>query len=261
METVAGVFRDSESARRAAGDLGRAGFPRDQVNLLLPGATEQEVHSISTSETEQPGVGGAIGGVVGGAIGLAGGFELGVAATALIPGVGPVLAFGVAAAALLGAGGVTAGAMLGGKADAQSTEGVPSDEVFFYEDALRQGRSLVVMLAKSSAEATSARRLLEAAGAESVDAARENWWLGLRDVEQEHYRALGHNFELDQDAYRAGFESALHIECRGKSLEQAADCCQRRYPDTWDSEAFRRGFERGREYRERQGAGVQSSAG
>ena len=70
METVAGVFRDSESARRAAGDLGRAGFPRDQVNLLLPGATPQEVHSIATSETEQPGVGGAIGGVVGGAIGI-----------------------------------------------------------------------------------------------------------------------------------------------------------------------------------------------
>jgi hypothetical protein len=260
METVAGVFRDSESARRAAGDLARAGFPRDQVNLLLPGATEREVHSISTSETEQPGVGGAIGGVVGGAIGLAGGFELGVAATALIPGVGPVLAVGVAAAALLGAGGATAGAMLGGAADAQSTEGVPSDEVFFYEDALRQGRSLVITLAKSSAEAKSARILLAAAGAESLDAARENWWLGLRDVEQEHYRALGHNFELDQDAYRAGFESALRIECRGKSLDQASDCLKWWHPDTWDSEAFRRGFERGVAYRERQGVSAAGSA-
>jgi hypothetical protein len=253
METVAGVFRDSESARRAAGDLGRAGFPRDQVNLLLPGATTREVHSIATSETEQPGVGGAIGGVLGGALGLAGGFELGVAATALIPGVGPVLAIGVAAAALLGAGGAAAGAMLGESADAESTEGVPSDEVFFYEDALRQGRSLVVLLANSSAEAKSAHRLLAAAGAESLDAAREDWWLGLRDVEQEHYRALGHNFELDQDAYRAGFESALRTECRGKSLEESADCLKWWYPDAWDSEAFRHGFERGLAYRQRQG--------
>src|SRR5436305_10224851 len=117
METVAGVFRNSESARRAAGDLGRAGFPRDQVNLLLPGATEQEVHSIATSTTEQPGVGGAIGGVLGGALGLAGGFELGMAVTTLVPGVGPVLAIGMAAAALLGAGGATAGAILGESAD------------------------------------------------------------------------------------------------------------------------------------------------
>jgi hypothetical protein len=260
METVAGVFRDSESARRAAGDLGRAGFPRDQVNLLLPGATEQDVHSISTSDTEQPGVGGAIGGVLGGALGLAGGFELGVAVTALIPGVGPVLAVGVAAAALLGAGGATAGALLGKTADEKSTEGVPSDEVFFYEDALRQGRSLVVMLAKDSAEATRARRLLAAAGAESLDAARESWWLGLRDVEQEHYTALGHNFELDQDAYRAGFESALRTECRAKSLEEAADCLKWRYPDTWDSEAMRRGLERGLAYRKRQTVGVAGNA-
>jgi hypothetical protein len=261
METVAGVFRDSESARRAAGDLTRAGLPRDQVNLLLPGAAEEEIHSVATSETEQPGVGGAIGGVVGGALGLAGGFELGVAATALIPGVGPVLAIGVAAAALLGAGGATVGALLGEAADEKSTEGVPSDEIFFYEDALRQGRSLVLVLAKSSAEATRARRLLAAAGAESLDAARENWWLGLRDVEQEHYRALGRNFETDEERYRAGFQSALRRECRGESLEESADTLKWWYPDMWDSEAFRRGFERGQEYWRRQGVSVQRSAG
>jgi len=30
---------------------------------------------------------------------------------------------------------------------------------------------------------------------------------------EEHYRALGHNFELDEDVNRAGFESALRREC------------------------------------------------
>jgi hypothetical protein len=200
METVAGVFGDSVTARQAASDLWHAGFAQHQVNLLLPGATEEQIHSTPESATESPGVGGAIGGVLGGALGIAGGFELGIGATALIPGVGPVLAIGVAAAALFGAGGAVAGALMGEAADEKSTEGVPSDEVFFYEDALRQGRSVVFVLAKGRAEARRAQRLLMAAGAESLDAARESWWLGLRDVEEEHYRASGNNFERDQDA-------------------------------------------------------------
>ena len=82
------------------------------------------------SDTEPPGVGGALGGVLGGALGLAGGFELGVGAMALIPGVGPVLAFGLAGAALVGAGGAIGGAALGKAADEKSTEGVPADEIF-----------------------------------------------------------------------------------------------------------------------------------
>src|SRR5579871_1858644 len=138
MKTVAGVFRSFQSARGAAEDLLRAGFSRDQVNLLSPHSAEAEVHTIPVSDTEQPGVGAAIGGVVGGAIGVAGGLEFGMAAaTALIPGVGPVLAFGLVGAALLGAGGALGGAVLGEAADQKSNLGVPTDEIFFYEDALR----------------------------------------------------------------------------------------------------------------------------
>ena len=74
--------------------------------------SEEQVHSVPVSETEQPGVGKAIGGVVGAALGMAGGFELGVGITALVPGVGPVLAVGLAGMALLGAGGAVAGAAL-----------------------------------------------------------------------------------------------------------------------------------------------------
>lgn len=259
METETGVFRDSATARRAVSELGRAGFSPQQINLLLPGSSEEEIHSIPVSETEQPGVGGAIGGVVGGALGLAGGFELGVVATALIPGVGPVLAVGIAAAAILGVGGAAAGAKLGEAADEKSTAGVPSDEVFFYEDALRHGKWVVFTLVDSGAEAKRARRVLEAAGAESLDAARSDWWLGLRDVEQEHYRALGHHFDQDEDLYRAGFEAALRRECHGKSLNDAADCLKWWHPDTWDKEPFQRGFERGLLYRDRQDVGAMPS--
>jgi hypothetical protein len=248
MDTVAGVFQSKEAAQRAAADLDRAGIPLDSVNVLLPGASEKQLHSIPTSDTEQPGVGGAIGGAVGGALGIAGGFELGIAASALIPGVGPVLAAGIAGAALLGIGGAAGGAAAGFAADVKTTEGVPADEIFFYEDALRQGRSLVIVLARDEGQAAAARQSLAQAGAESLDSARESWWVGLRDAEAETYSALGRNFEQDHETFRAGFEAALRPGFRGKSYIQAMDDLGRTYPDIWNSEPFRHGFERGQAY-------------
>ena len=250
MRAVAGVFKSRETARKAAGDLFGTGFTRYQVSVLFPGAGEEQIRSLPSSEAEQPGMGAAIGGVLGAAMGAAGGFELGVGATALIPGVGPVLAAGIAGAAILGTGGLIAGAEWGGAAEEKSTPGLPSDEIFFYEDALRQGRSVVVLLAHDEREAHRAREILAHLGAESIDAAREAWWIGLRDAEAEHYRALGHDFQQDQDVYRAGFEAALRRECQGKTVEEAADCLKWWHPDIWDTDAFRRGFQRGRLYRE-----------
>jgi len=250
MRAVAGVFRSRQAAYQAAEVLAGAGFAHDQITVLYPGASESQVRSLPASETEQPGMGSAIGGVLGAAIGAASGFELGVGMTALIPGVGPVLAAGIAGAAILGTGGLIGGAELGGAAEERSTPGIPADEIFFYEDALRQGRSLVVLLANGDNEARRAREALARQGAESIDAAREAWWIGLRDAEAEHYRALGRNFEPDQDLYRAGFEAALRRECYGKTLDEAADCLKWWHPDIWDSEPFRRGFERGRVYLE-----------
>jgi len=250
MQTVAGVFKSRQSAREVAGELLRTGFSGRQVMALFPGASEHEIHSLPTSTTEQPGMGSAIGGVLGASLGAAAGFELGVYATALIPGVGPVIAAGIASAAILGAGGLIAGAELGGAEEKKTTEGIPADEVFFYEDALRQGRSVVILLASSDEEADRARDALAHAEAETIDAAREAWWIGLRDAEAEHYHALGRHFDQDHKVYRTGFEAALRYECRGRTLQEAADCLKWWYPDLWDSEAFRQGFERGRAYLE-----------
>jgi hypothetical protein len=132
--------------------------------------------------------------------------------------------------------------------DVQTTEGVPADEIFFYEDALRQGRSLVIVLARDEGQAAAARQSLAQAGAESLDSARESWWVGLRDAEAEKYRALGRNFEQDQATYRAGFEAALRPVFRGKSYIQAMENRGAAYRDIWYTEPFRRGFERGRAY-------------
>ncbi len=256
MEAVTGGFRSADAARRGYAELRKAGFSPDDLNLLYPGTPEEQVHSVPVSDTEQPGLGAALGGVVGAALGAAGGFELGAlgaaATSALVPGVGSVVAIGILGAALLGVGGAVGGAALGASAEEKSTEGLPADEIFFYEDALRQGRSVVIVMANGKGEAERARQLLEQAGAESLDAAREAWWIGLRDAEREHYHAFGHNFEKDQDAYRAGFEAALRRGARGKSYDEAAPQFEREYPACWNSEAFRRGFERGQAYRETQ---------
>jgi hypothetical protein len=155
-------------------------------------------------------MGKAVGGVLGGALGMAAGMELGVAAaTILIPGVGPVLAVGIAAAAILGVGGVVGGAAVGAALEKDSTVGLPADELFVYKNALKQGRSVIFVEAGDDDEAAKADAVLANAGAESIDAAREEWWVGLRSAEKEHYRALGGNFENAELDYRRGFEAAL----------------------------------------------------
>jgi|SRR5581483_7158448 len=255
MRPVTGVFRSRDAARSAAEAVRRAGFADKQISVLYPGASEQQVHSVPTTDTEQPGIGAAVGGVVGAAAGMAGGFELGTAAaTALLPGIGPVIAVGIAGAALLGAGGLFGGAKLGSKADQDTAEGLPADEVFFYEDALRQGRSVVIVLADDESAHDKARAALTQSGAESLDAARDDWWVGIRDVEAEHYRSLGQNFETDHSDYRAGFEAALRKDCRGCNTEEEL---RHFFPERWGSAAFREGFGRGRAYLETRAGSVQ----
>jgi len=250
MQPVAGVFPTHDDAARGYKELRRAGFSPDDINVLAPGVTEDQTHSVPVSETEQPGVGKAIGGVVGAALGMAGGFELGVGVTALVPGIGPVLAAGLAGMALLGIGGAAAGAAAGSAAERQSTPGLPADEVFFYEDAVRQGRTAIIVMANGATEGKRAQEILAEAGAESIDAARSAWWIGLRDAESEHYRQLGYNFESDHEIYRAGFEAALRRDFRAKAYDDAVAELKAAYPGVWEHEAFRAGYARGHQYLE-----------
>jgi len=237
----------------------------DRINLLAPGATETEIHSVPTSESEQPGMGATMGAtmgsILGAAIGMAGGFELGaVAASVVVPGVGPVLATGIAAAALLGLGGSAAGAALGAAAEETTTPGLPADEIFFYEDALRQGRSVVIVMTDGDAEVGRARQTLAQSGAETLDAAREAWWIGLRDAEAEHYRSQGRDFEQDQASYRAGFQAALRRDFRGMPFRALGKTKLRAVcPEGRDCDAFRRGYERGQAYLEQRQRGVSGS--
>jgi hypothetical protein len=193
MTTVAGVFDSPQRAQNAATALRQTGIPR--INLLLPGATDAQVAGVALSDGEQPGMGAAVGGLIGGAIGAAGGSGLGTAAaTLLVPGVGPVLALGIAAAAVFGAGGAMGGAAAGRALEEESTVGIPADELYIYKDALRRGKSVLFVQARDADEAERASAGLTAGGAESIDAARNQHWIGLRSAEREHYQALGGDF-------------------------------------------------------------------
>lgn len=253
MKAISGVFASRSAAENAVKEIRKAGVPDDQVTLLIPGSLDQvehEAEAVPVDDAEQPGIGKAVGALMGGGVGITGGALL----VALIPGVGPISALGLLGAAILGAAGATAGAAVGGKVDAASSEGLPHDEIYVYEDALRKGRSVVIAMAESEESATALRDLLIANGAETIDDARHQWWVGLRGVEEDHYSKTGRKF-ADEKFYRMGFEAALHAKTRCLEFDQvsgemnaALEDLQRQYHGVDLEEAFTTGYQRGREY-------------
>ncbi len=150
-----------------------------------------------------------------------------------------------AAGALGAAAPGTAGAAAGRAFERSLDLGLPKDELYLYEEALRHSRSVVVAVVEDAGQAAAAREALAGAGAESLDAAREQWWIGLRDVEREHETRHGGAFDRDERLYRQGFEAALDGEHRGRPYEAVRAHLQPRYPEAHATEAFRRGYERG----------------
>lgn len=249
MSTAAGIFNSRADAERAAQNLRSIGLTDEDVSILAPGTSEREIDTtVPTTETEQPGMGSALGGVVGGAMGAAGGATMGAAvASLLIPGVGPVIAAGLVGAALLGAGGAAVGAATGGALE-DTIEGLPHDELYVYEDALRKGKTVIIVSTGDGAKGEAARNVLAQAGAESVDTAREEWWVGLRSAEEEQYTGQGKDFRQDEPLYRRGFESALHPQSRGKAYAEREQFLREQYGEDCASDAFKCGYDRGQGY-------------
>jgi hypothetical protein len=254
MEAVSGVFKTQADAQHAVDAAYKFGVPADKITLLTPGSADEikrEAESVPVDTGEQPGIGKAVGALMGGGVGITGGALL----VALIPGVGPISALGLLGAAILGAAGAAAGAKVGGDLEWSTAQGLPEDEIFVYEDALRKGRSVVIGMADNEDSAASLRELLKTEGAESVDAAREQWWIGLRNAEEGHYKKSGGSFTDDEKFYRLGFEAALHARTRCMEFDQvsaemgaALEDVQKEYPGKNIEEPFTRGYQRGREH-------------
>jgi hypothetical protein len=149
--------------------------------------------------------------------------------------------------------GALGGSAVGGALDEVPEGRLPIDELYVYEDALRKGRTVVIVLSEDEKK-DEVRDELERAGAESVDAAREKWWIGLGDAAQEEYDAedeRDRKYTEYAETFRRGFETAQLHATRDKSYDEALPYLRDRHPSEFDRGSFRKGFEKGSEYRRR----------
>ncbi len=176
MYSVVGIFRDRATAENATRQVLAAGVPENSIIFLSGEQSRAEVSRVPTTDTEPDGMGKTIGAYIGAATGISTGLTLGsVAATLLVPGVGPVMAIGLGAAALLGVGGGAAGAALGDSSEKALDQGVPRDDVFVLRDLLKQGRSLIIVNTDSGDLAQASKAAFQQNGSEDIEDARRNW--------------------------------------------------------------------------------------
>lgn len=159
METAIGVFTSRDHAEIAVKELREKGVPENSIIFLT--RSESEAKNLAKE------FGAYVGGFVGGAAGMTTGV---VAATLLLPGIGAVFALGFGAAALLGVAGAGAGASAGSAAatDADApqptTGGKSSEDVAFFREVLKEGRSLIVVRTESKELAEAACAILDRLG-------------------------------------------------------------------------------------------------
>jgi hypothetical protein len=129
-----------------------------------------------------------------------------------IPGIGPILAAGPIAAALGGAlGGAGLGAAAGGLIGALTDMGVPEHEARHYEDAVRQGKTLVTVRSEDDAAAERVASIMDSCGAIDIEgddnrdrSERAGVFGGEPDspvAEMREREALSHE-EVDQSGYQ-----------------------------------------------------------
>jgi anti-sigma B factor antagonist len=159
METAIGVFSSRERAEEAVQELLGSRVPEESIVFL----TRSEPDAVTT--------GTQAGATVGGFMGMATGMSVGVvAATLMLTGIGTVFALGFGAAALVGLAGAGGGAALGkamtegGDAPQPTPDEKCSEDVLFFREVLREGRSLVVVRTESKETASSACAILDRLG-------------------------------------------------------------------------------------------------
>jgi len=248
MQVVTGVFKSENNAETAVNQLRSLGIPDKRIGVVRPGTRPERLEAgVPVTDTEEPGMGRAMGAAVGGAMGAAGGATAGLAiASLVVPGIGPLLAFGMVGAGLLGIMGAAAGSAVGDSVEEELGEGVPHEDVYLYEAALRHGRSVVIAYVDEGDQANNAAKAIHDAGAEDLDTMRENWWQELREGERAHY---GTDFDRDETSYRRGYEAALHPRRRDKVYSDVEDELRTAYANTVLDRPFQAGYERGTGHR------------
>jgi len=167
-KSVLGIYGSRNAVESALTVLRDAGFPGNDVSVLLPenlGPRELATHK-DTKAPEGATAGAGTGAVVGGALG----WLVGIEALA-ITGLGPFIAAGPIMAALAGIG---VGGAVGGFTGALVGMGIPEYEAKRYEGRLQKGGILVSVHCDTSEEIDRAKDVLKRTGAEDISSTTES---------------------------------------------------------------------------------------
>lgn len=166
---VFGIFSTRVAVENATESLVRAGFPSNDISVLLPeslGGPKDMGTEKATKAPEGAAAGVTTGGVIGGALGVLAGVGL-----LAIPGLGPFIAAGPIMAGLAGLG---VGGAVGGVTGALVGMGIPEFEAKRYEGRLKTGGILLSVHCDTSEEITRAKEVLKNTGAEDVSSTGES---------------------------------------------------------------------------------------
>jgi hypothetical protein len=165
---VFGIYKSVAQAERAVATLTSAGFPNNDISVLLTDAqtTRDFAHQKNTKAPEGTAAGAATGGIIGGALGLLAGIG-----TLAIPGVGPLIAAGPLVATLAGVG---AGGATGGIIGALVGMGIPEYEAKRYEGRVKDGGVLLSVHCDTSDQIKRAKELVKNTGAEDISSTGES---------------------------------------------------------------------------------------
>ena len=169
METAIGVFASRDHAEAAVKDLLRHGVPEPAIVFLTRAEGDATTTGSGQEVAAVPGVGRE----------LAAGITS--SASMVVPGVGRVFGLGARAAGLLGLLGGGSGAAVGPRVSRGPAQPTPEekcpDDVVFFREVLKQGRSLIVVRTDSPEVAKIASRELDCLG------------LGLRPLSPDKMKA------------------------------------------------------------------------
>ncbi len=156
------IAKSHQQAEQIVQRLQTAGFPSDEISILLPDTEGKHDigHVKATKAPEGATTGAAAGGVTGGVLGLL----AGIGALA-IPGVGPFIAAGPIMAAL---GGAAVGGATGGIVGGLIGLGIPEIEAKRYEEKLKAGNYLIAVHVHDGDQEKRVKEIFEGAEAEDI---------------------------------------------------------------------------------------------
>jgi uncharacterized membrane protein len=140
--TITALYDRTEDAQKALRELQNMNISRDDISLVASNATGEYSRENGGRGLQTDGDTGE-GAVAGAAVGGMGGLVVGLAALA-IPGIGPVLAAGPIASALVAMGiGAGIGAVTGGLVGALTDFGMSEEKAGYYAEGVRRGGTLL----------------------------------------------------------------------------------------------------------------------